>query len=173
VGALVTLDLADDSPVLSLVDVTAMDFSAVALSRYVSTNGDRARCLLGDVRHIPVRAGSFDGVYNLGVMEHFTAGELEKIFQEFYRVLKPGGRIVLFWPPRYGVSVIGLKVIHNLLKYGLRYHARLHPDEPNLLPSQKAAADLLASHGFEGAQITFTGRDLWTYCVIAGLKRAA
>jgi predicted SAM-dependent methyltransferase len=31
-------------------------------------------------------------------MEHFTDKEIHRILREFHRILKPGGKIVLFWP---------------------------------------------------------------------------
>lgn len=159
-----------DAAVVHHIDVTAMDFSFAALQRYASVNGDATRRLLGDVRAIPASSNAFEGVYNLGVMEHFSDREIEEILVEFHRVLKPGGRLVLFWPPQYGLSVIALKGIHLVLRHGLRRRDRLHPDEPNLLRSRQAATRLFAAHGFTDIQVSFGARDLWTYCVIAGSK---
>ena len=64
---------------------------------------------------VPVPDSSFDGIYNLGVMEHFTEDEIMGILKEFHRVLKSNGKIILFWPPEYGLSVQFLKFAHFIL----------------------------------------------------------
>lgn len=50
----------------------------------------------GDVRRLPFADGSFDLVYSMGTVEHFqdTAGAVAEIF----RVLRPGGRVILGVP---------------------------------------------------------------------------
>ena len=43
-----------------------------------------------------------------GVMEHFSPQEIIEILKQFNNVLIPGGKVVLLWPPVYGLSVIAL-----------------------------------------------------------------
>ena len=38
----------------------------------------------------------FDGIYNLGVMEHFNLQDIENL-NEFNRILKDDGKIILFF----------------------------------------------------------------------------
>ena len=49
-----------------------------------------------DARHIPFADKTFDLVYSLGVIEHFSG--TEKAFQEQVRVCKPGGTVVAVVP---------------------------------------------------------------------------
>ena len=50
----------------------------------------------GDVRKIPFRDGSFDLVYSMGTIEHFT--DYRVAVEEIYRILKPGGRAIIGVP---------------------------------------------------------------------------
>ncbi len=58
-----------DSDVVNLMDVTAMDISSIALDRYRGLHAGKAEVLNGSIFSIPAQAESFDGVYNLGVMD--------------------------------------------------------------------------------------------------------
>jgi len=54
--------------------------------------------LLGDLLRLPLATGSLDGIWNVGVMEHFAPADMPAACQELLRVLKPGGKLCLFWP---------------------------------------------------------------------------
>jgi SAM-dependent methyltransferase len=112
------------------------------------------------------RDRSFDGIYNLGVMEHFSDDQIRKILREYHRILKDDGIIILFWPPRFGATVIVLKGIHFVLNTVLRRDVRLHPPEPSLIRSKRQAASYAASGGFRLAAYDFGIRDLFTYAVL-------
>jgi SAM-dependent methyltransferase len=53
---------------------------------------------IADVRRLPFGDNSFDAVYSMGTIEHFT--ESEAAVGEMLRVLRPGGRLVLGVPNR-------------------------------------------------------------------------
>ncbi len=48
-----------------------------------------------DVRHLPFAPASFDGVFSSFVLDLLPFDDLAGLLQDFQRVLKPGGRIVL------------------------------------------------------------------------------
>ncbi len=106
-------------------------------------------------------------------MEHFTEEDIAKILAEFKRVLKPEGKIVLFWPPEHGASVIFLKGVHFVLNRVMKKNIALHPDEITRLRSREHARRLIESAGFELKRYAFGPRDLFTYAVVVGRKPAA
>ncbi len=53
-------------------------------------------CILGDIFRLPVRDGTFDFVWNDGVLEHFE--EPEQALAEMARAAKPGGKVALLLP---------------------------------------------------------------------------
>ena len=69
-------------------DITALDNSFNALEAYKKNHGDKSKIILGDIFHLPFEEKSFDGIYNLGVMEHFSEEEIREILSEFKRVLR-------------------------------------------------------------------------------------
>jgi len=145
--------------------VIGLDISANALSIYRQTHPGSG-LVRGDIMATAFKEKSFDGIYNLGVMEHFSDGEIHRILCEFHRVLKDDGVIILFWPPRYGATVIVLKGIHFFLNTVLRKNVRLHPDEPSLIRSGKQAKSIAESAGFRLVAYDFGIRDLFTYAVL-------
>jgi SAM-dependent methyltransferase len=145
--------------------VIGLDISANALSIYRQTHPGSG-LVRGDIMATAFKEKSFDGIYNLGVMEHFSDGEIHRILGEFHRVLKDDGVIILFWPPRYGATVIVLKGIHFFLNTVLRKNVRLHPDEPSLIRSGKQAKSIAESAGFRLVAYDFGIRDLFTYAVL-------
>lgn len=64
--------------------------------------------ICGDIFRLPFQEGSIDGIWNVGVMEHFTHPQIDQIMTEFHRVLVKGGRVVLLWP---GVSSAPQKIL--------------------------------------------------------------
>lgn len=77
----------------------ACDISLIPLTMIKNKNIDIK--LQADIFNLPIRNESLDGIYNVGVMEHFTFEENVQILKEFKRVLKRNGKIILFWPWKY------------------------------------------------------------------------
>ncbi len=162
-----------DDVVVSRNQVTALDISENALNHYRKLHNGNAEIIHGSIYAIGAGPDTFDGIYNLGVMEHFSPEEIGRVLTEFRRVLKPGGRLVLFWPPTYGLSVAALKIIHFVLNRILRKNIRLHPDEPSLIRSKAQAEAYLRGSGLDPIEYSFGIRDLFTYAVVVGEKRPA
>jgi ubiquinone/menaquinone biosynthesis C-methylase UbiE len=51
---------------------------------------DRVKYVKGDAKEMPFNENTFDGVFTNGSLHEWA--EPEKVFEEMYRVLKPGGR---------------------------------------------------------------------------------
>ncbi len=102
-----------DADIRGYISITALDISPIALEIYKRENGPESTTLLASIFQIPLPDAAMTGIYNLGVMEHFTAEEIQRILQEFRRVLRPGGRFVAFWPPEFGLSVLFFESPHG------------------------------------------------------------
>ena len=159
-----------DTDIVRYAKVTAVDISPNALAKYRANHGARVECMVMDIFHLSNMQRRFDGLYNLGVMEHFEEEQLRQILAEFNRTLKPGGRLVLFWPPVYGLSVIALRIIHFVLNRMLRRNIQLHPPEPSKVRSRRQIRKLLDESGFELQSFSFGIRDAFTYAVIVAAK---
>ncbi len=57
--------------------------------------------LQADIFKLPFAGNTLNGIYNIGVMEHFPLKDNITLLKEFKRVLKPGGIIILYWPWKY------------------------------------------------------------------------
>ena len=111
-------------------------------------------------------------MYNLGVMEHFTGDQVRKVLREFHRVLAPDGTMILFWPHRFGSSVLFLKAVRVLLSAALGRDVKIHPDEPTLVRSSRQVEELLEDAGFALRDFSFGARDLFVCAVVVGRKNA-
>lgn len=160
-----------DENIVTKYKLTALDISQKALDLYETFNGKKAKLVKASIFKIPVKNSTFDGVYNLGVMEHFTKDDDEKILKELARVLKQNGKIVLFWPPKYGPTVLFLNSAHFVLNNILKRNIRLHPEEISLVESKKQVEKILKDSGFKLVKFYFGPKDLFTHCIVVAQKK--
>lgn len=161
-----------DSDIAHRLRISALDISEQALSTYCKCQPKNERLIHGTIFEIATPDSTFDGVYNLGVMEHFTEPEIVQILTEFHRVLKPGGKILLFWPPSFGLTVRALAALHWILRRMGKNEIKLHPDEITHVQSRRQVRAYLSAAGFSLLDFYFGYRDLFTQAVIVGQKRA-
>ena len=146
--------------------ITALDISKGALRLYSRNNPEALEVVHGDIMALPFGDETFDGYYNLGVVEHFTPAQILKILAEAKRVLRPGGRMVIFWPHRLAPSVMVLGTWHWILKHLLRSEAILHPPEISLLRSSSMAGKLIRESGMVMKRFKFDSSDLFIQAII-------
>jgi dolichol-phosphate mannosyltransferase len=162
-----------DVDIRDQVHITGLDISVNALNFYRRTNRHHCAVMHGSIFAIPLPERSVDGIYNLGVMEHFTREEIARILAQFKRVLKPGGRLIIFWPPEFGLSVLFFKGLKGLLVHVLRRkNVKLHPDEITRVRSRAHAFEMFEQAGFKVLRYAFGPRDLFTYSVIVAERPA-
>jgi dolichol-phosphate mannosyltransferase len=150
--------------------ITAVDISREAISVYRANNPTAHSVRHANILQLPFEGETFDGAYNLGVLEHFDANEIERILHEFNRVMKPGAKLVLFWPHARATSVAVLKSVHWVMRDLMKKHVALHPPEVSLLRSKKWAAATLARGGFTLEEYSFGPRDFFVQAEIVARK---
>jgi SAM-dependent methyltransferase len=126
----------------------------------------------GDIFRLPFKSGSLDGIWNVGVMEHFPHEQIDLILKEFNRVLKPGGRIVLLWPATFSLPQRLLRVVEwfvNRNRTGEKF--RFHPDEISQLKSIRQGREVLTRNGFSTVAIDWGLRTGLAFETLFGEKR--
>jgi 2-polyprenyl-3-methyl-5-hydroxy-6-metoxy-1,4-benzoquinol methylase len=159
-----------DKEVVSSFQVTALDISPNAVALYRSRYPG-VETTTGNIFDLSALQDKFDGIYNLGVMEHFSPQEIVDIFKQFNQTLKPDGKLVLLWPPVYGLSVLALHGIHFVLNRILRRDIQLHPPEPTKVFSRAQVTGYLEAAGFRLRSMEFGPRDAFTYVVLVADKK--
>jgi len=162
-----------DVDIQNEMTITAVDISPAALTLYWRSNPGVRNLRHASVFDLPFADGSFDGAYNLGLVEHFTEDEIRRILSELNRVLKVGGKAIIFWPHAWASSVVVLHAVHWLLNHVLHKNMRLHPTEISLLKSRRAVEPLLWQTGFDLIEYRFGASDLFVQAVLILTKRPA
>lgn len=152
------------------MQITAVDTSPSALRIYLRNNPGAFAVNHADILALPFPDAAFDGVYNLGVVEHFSRADIVALLMQFHRVLKPDGKLLIFWPHSRASSVAVLKAAHWMLNDVMHKPTVLHPAEPSLLQSRKWADGIFAQAGFRVSEYSFGPRDLFVQAVIVAEK---
>jgi ubiquinone/menaquinone biosynthesis C-methylase UbiE len=116
----------------------------------------------GDARRMPFAAASFDKAFSIDVFEHLTLSDLEATLEELYRLLQPGGRLLIYSNTREPSS---LEPIVSLWRRIGRFLRRRRPGpDPDALRKAdhvKAVATyeelqaLVEGHGFRIVDVRF------------------
>jgi SAM-dependent methyltransferase len=69
--------------------------------RLYEDEGHRLRAVCSDIRALPFRDGSFDFVWNAGVLEHFHDEDVLRVLVEMRRVARPGGTVLTTVPNKF------------------------------------------------------------------------
>ena len=154
-----------------VMNITALDISRDALKIYSRNNPAAFQVIHGDILNLPFGDNLFDGYYSLGVVEHFTGEQIQRIFSEAKRVLKPGGTLVIFWPRSLAPSVLILGVWHWFLKHLLHSEAILHPPEISLLRSRGMAVKAVEKSGLLMKDFRFGAADLFIQAVVVAKNK--
>jgi SAM-dependent methyltransferase len=122
---------------------------------------------------LPFGDGQVDGLWNVGVMEHFLHPVIDDMMREFLRVLAPGAPILLLWPATDSLPQKGLRLVEkviNLRREGERF--QFHPDEISKLRSSQEGRDVLTRNGFEPVFVDAGLRSLMAFKTVVGRKPA-
>ncbi len=72
--------------------------------------------IAADIHKIKLRQNSVNYIYNSHVFEHIPRHKAAKVLREWYRVLKPGGKLYLATPD---LEVLSKLYLENLAKYSI------------------------------------------------------
>lgn len=145
--------------------IIGLDSSKNALDIYKKYN-NYSNLIYGDILSTGLKNESVDGIYNLGVMEHFTNDGIHDTLIEFNRILKPNGKIILFVPPEYGSTVIFFKIMHYILNNILHKNIYFQPPEINRIKSRLDTENLIKNTGLKITSFNFELSDLYTHIAI-------
>lgn len=151
--------------------ITAVDTSSGALRLYRELNTGAFAVHPADIFSLPYPDETFDGAYNLGVLEHFTVDEIVAILTELARVTRRGGKIVIFWPHARASSVAVLKAAHWILRRASKDPPVLHPPEISLVRSRQWVEPIVSRAGLELKRYAFGPRDFFVQAVIVVEKK--
>ncbi|MDI6738274.1 MAG: class I SAM-dependent methyltransferase [Nanoarchaeota archaeon] len=118
-----------------------------------------------NILHTRFKENSIDGIWNLGVMEHFKEKDIIKILNEFHRVTKKGSYIVLFWPPVYGSTIMFFGVFEFFINLFKKEKFHVFPDEPTRLKSKGQLKTIIAKSKLTLVKNHFNFRDCFTHVV--------
>lgn len=123
-----------------------------------------------DIFNLPFANNTFDAVFNLGVMEHFSDDEIVDALKEFRRVTRVGGVIILYWPPIWGLSVMVLRSAKFLLQLERRKQISLYPPEINLVKSRRRCERWISEADLSLEQFSFGIGDFFTHQIVIARK---
>lgn len=106
---------------LKVTGIDILDFNIEeARKRSASSDlGERTKFQLGDYHKLDFPGEAFDGVYTMETLVH--ASDPEKVLSEFRRVMRPGGRLVMFeysHTPESELSPAALKAFRQVCDLG-------------------------------------------------------
>lgn len=123
-----------------------------------------------NILHTRLKSNSVDGIWNLGVMEHFSEEDIIKILNEFHRIMKKGSYAILFWPPTFGSSELVLGILESTVNLFKKAKFHFFPHEITLLKSKAHAKKIVAKSKLGFMNTHFNLRDGFAHVVVVCKK---
>ncbi len=105
-------------------------------------------CDIEKVKEFPFSSKYFDTVTMLAVIEHIGPEQMENIFKEIYRILKPGGRYIITTPAPIATPLLRLMARIKLV-------SRIEINEHKYTYSYSRIKNLLEKSGFLKDRLRF------------------
>ena len=145
----------------------SMDISEAVLKRSVNPQLK----LQGDLFNLPLQDGSVDVIFNIGVHEHYSDDQNAIILKDFMRVLRVGGRVVLFWPWYWAPLMILGRTINVVMTFILGRKYELYPNQYWELRRFADGDRLMTQAGFAHVRHYLSIVDLFSMLVLEYEKR--
>jgi len=81
----------------------AIDIGNDTLKQYDNEITDKTSLIIGDAKQLPFKNETFDRIFFLDIIEHLYSEEVETVFNEFVRILKLNGLIIIHTAPNLWV----------------------------------------------------------------------
>ena len=110
-------------------DSYGIDYSRVSVEmtrRVMSNEAGKHGVARSDAKALPFSDGAFDRVLMFDVVEHLHPWELDACLSEVYRVLKPGGQIIVHTAPNRWYDAYAypwVRRVRTLMGQGEKYPA--------------------------------------------------
>lgn len=125
----------------------------------------------GDIFNLPYADESIDGIWNVGVMEHFTHDQIDAIMTEFRRILKPDHKVILLWPGSDSIPQKMLRLVELVINARKeKKDFSFHPPEISQLRSRKEGIDVLERNGFRSVYFDYGWRSLMAFKTLVAVK---
>jgi len=108
------LQFAKAGAILTGIDITPKSIELT--NRNLELHGYHSNLLVADAENLPFEDNMFDVVYSFGVLHHIP--DTQKVVNEIYRVLNPGGKAVIALYHKYSLFWIFVILYEMILRGG-------------------------------------------------------
>jgi len=138
-------------------EFVGVDISPIGIEMASEEKPPNATFQIGELETLPFDDNAFDLVYSQSAIEHVA--DLQKVLEEFYRVLKPGGRLII----RVGnAGVRNVRLRKALFNYVFRR---------NTLQQLEPTCELREGHETEDRRENFDSYDIPSDVLLRMLKK--
>jgi len=113
------------------VEIKCSDYDPKLKQLYEKTNNGSLTVDIADMREMPYEDDTFDVIYCISVLEHTK--DYDKIIQEFKRILKPGGTLIITFDISLDgekeISIPGAKKLAHSLETNFKASKKFNPEE--------------------------------------------
>ena len=139
-------------------EVWTLDYSEESLHLMSENLSSPVNIVCGDALHLPLASDSFDLVFHQGLLEHVR--NPADLLAENYRILKPGGHLLVDVPQRFHYYTFAKHVLMFLDKWFAGWETEFSPRE---------LSGLLEQAGFE--VVSMYGHNLYPPIWYRGIRR--
>ena len=108
------LQFAKAGAILTGIDITPKSIELT--KKNLELHGYHSNLLVADAENLPFEDNTFDIVYSFGVLHHIP--DTQKVVNEIYRVLNPGGKTIIALYHKYSLFWIFVILYEMILKGG-------------------------------------------------------